>query len=426
MSDPLNRAAPMRHHKRVWLRPRAWPTLSLVAAVALTASLGCLTPASDSRAQSASQGAGATLQATEPLAIPAQAAVENEADLPFHIIDFEWFDAQRQRPVPVRLYWPKPDAHPQAKSVPLVAFSHGLGGSRMGYSHLGRYWASQGYASLHIQHIGSDRQLWTGNVFSTLSKLQNAADASEAMQRVADVRFAVDQLLAINQGQAVASESISRSAAVAPVNASTPASGNAADSQAQRGPRWVPATLTAAPDIAQLLHSRPLNHQRFVLAGHSYGANTAMLLAGARVERDGKVMDFRDPRFQAAILLSAPPFYGEDDFSAILRSVQIPTLHVTTVDDVIRVPGYHSTPDDRIKVFEATGSPVKVLAVFDNGTHSVFTDRRMTGSNAMAVKQATQQLSTAFLRKVFDGDDRPLTGWPGQFKALLARFVGHS
>ena len=132
--------------------------------------------------------------------------------------------------------------------MPLVVFSHGIGGSRRGYSYLGQHWASHGVASLHLQHIGSDRNVWFGNPLGMIGRLQ------------------------------------------------------------------------------------------------------------------------------AAIVLSAPPFYGEPDPATILAPVTVPTLHVTATGDVIRIPGYYSGAEDRVAVFEATGSAAKALAVFDGGSHSMFTD----------------------------------------------------
>ena len=69
------------------------------------------------------------------------------------VLDLDLFDSSRQRPVPARLYLPHraSPAHP----VPLLVFSHGLGGSRLGYSYLGRHWADAGIASLHPQHVGT-------------------------------------------------------------------------------------------------------------------------------------------------------------------------------------------------------------------------------------------------------------------------------
>ena len=61
-----------------------------------------------------------------------------------------WKDPTRDRLVAAKLYLPL-----GATPAPLVVFSHGLGGSREGYSYMGKYWASQGYASLHLPMDGT-------------------------------------------------------------------------------------------------------------------------------------------------------------------------------------------------------------------------------------------------------------------------------
>jgi predicted dienelactone hydrolase len=280
--------------------------------------------------------------------------------------EFDWVDGARHRSVPVRLYWPE-----SAKPVPLVVFSHGIGGSRRGYSYLGEYFAANGIASLHLQHVGSDRSLWTGSLLSLLGRLQDAAQEHEALERVRDLSFALDQLL------------------------------------------------------ADARYGKLIDREHIAAAGHSYGANTAMLAAGASVLRDGRRLQLRDPRVKAALLLSAPPFYGEDNLKAILQSVTLPTLHVTATEDVIRIPGFYSPVSDRIAVYEAIGSPLKALAVFEGGSHSIFTSRGGTGGAALnpQVKLATRELALAFLQRVFDGKDEALKRWPETNRALLARWT---
>lgn len=280
--------------------------------------------------------------------------------------DLDWFDESRQRAVPVRLYWPE-----GSKPVPLVVFSHGIGGSRLGYSYLGQYFASHGMASLHLQHVGSDRSLWTGNPFSLVDRLQVAAHEREALERVKDLSFALDQLLA----------------------------------REEFGGR--------------------IDRGRIAAAGHSYGANTVMLAAGAIVQREGRQIRLRDPRIKAAVLLSAPPFYGEEDLKAILRSITLPTLHVTATEDVIRIPGFYSPVSDRVAVFEAVGSPLKALAVFEGGSHSIFTNRIGTGGTELnpKVKAATKELALAFLQRVFEGKGEALQRWPETYRPLLARWT---
>ena len=167
-----------------------------------------------------------------------------------------------------------------------------------------------------------------------------------------------------------------------------------------------------------------IDGERIVAAGHSYGANTTLLAAGAAVERDGQPLNLRDARIKAAIVISAPPFYGESSPQKVLAGIRVPSLHITATEDVIRVPGYYSPAADRVAVFEATGGPAKTLAVFEGGSHSIFTDRAGTGGALLnpQVKAATQALSTAFLGSVFGGDSSTLRQMGQRFSALLARF----
>jgi dienelactone hydrolase len=299
---------------------------------------------------------------------PPATAARPAASASFSTRDYDWLDGARERRVPVRLYLP--DAASANQPVPLVVFSHGIGGSRAGYSYLGRFWASQGYASLHLQHVGSDRSVWFGNPFEMVARLQGAAQEAEAVARVRDLSFALDQVL-----------------------------------RGELAPR--------------------LDGQRIVAAGHSYGANTTLLAAGASVQRNGEQLDLRDRRIKAAIVLSAPPFYGEASPQQILGPIRVPSLHVTATEDIIRIPGYYSGAEDRVAVFDATGSARKTLAVFNGGSHSMFTDRAGTGGAQLnpQVKEATRELSLAFLDSVFKGDEVALAAWPKQFAGIVARYT---
>ncbi len=306
------------------------------------------------------QGAAA-LALAAPLGLRAQGTEAGAYDT----LDLDWADTARQRPVPVRLY--RPRAMAAGARVPLIVFSHGIGGSRRGYTWLGRFVAAHGIASLHLQHVGSDRTLWSGGLFSLVGRLQDAAQADEALARVRDFRFALDTLLAGEWGSAI-------------------------------------------------------DPARIVAAGHSYGANTSLLVAGAQVPQTADPL--ADPRVRAAFVMSAPPFYGEPEPRRILQGVTVPTLHVTCTDDVIRIPGYWSGFEDRLQVFEATGSARKWLAVYEGGSHSIFTDRAGTGGALLnpQVKQATRELALAFVRGVFDDDETALAQWPQRHAGILARF----
>ena len=108
----------------------------------------------------------------------------------------------------------------------------------------------------------------------------------------------------------------------------------------------------------------------------------------------------------------------------ILGPVQLPTLHVTATGDVIRIPGYWSGAEDRIAVYEAIGSKHKGLAVFEGGSHSMFTDRAGTGGVELnpRVKQATKELSLAFVdTRVGRGGASAMKQWVERYRAILAR-----
>jgi hypothetical protein len=80
---------------------------------------------------------------------------------------------------------------------------------------------------------------------------------------------------------------------------------------------------------------------------------------------------------------------------------------------------------DRLAVFEAVGSPMKALAVFEGGSHGIFTNRGGTGGAELnpQVKAATRELALAFLRRVFDGAGDALERWPRTYAPILARWV---
>jgi pimeloyl-ACP methyl ester carboxylesterase len=281
--------------------------------------------------------------------------------------DLDWVDATRQRSVPVRVYWPLAEAAERSgNALPLVVFSHGIGGSRRGYSYIGQHLASQGIASLHVQHIGSDRQLWWGNLLQLPDRLRLAAQPGEALERVKDVRFALNRLLT------------------------------------EQGAR--------------------IDVNRLIMAGHSYGANTSLLLAGAAIPG---YEGLAEPRFKAAVFISAPPLHGVDAPSQALAAIQVPTLHITCTEDVIRVPGYFSTAKERIALFEQTGSVHKWLAVFHGGSHSVFTDRGGTGGLAQnpRIKGATKRLVADFVRAVLDGHEERMGSWRSAHQGLLSQWV---
>ena len=345
---------PVHRSVSVVVRPSLKYGLALVASLLAAVAL---------RAESVSNPSAMGQAAPKPAATAAVDA--------FRTVDLLWIDASRQREIPVRMYWP--DAASPSAAVPLIVFSHGLGGSKNGYSYLGKHWASLGLASLHVQHAGSDRAVWGGNIFRLASNLSSAASEASAIDRARDVSFAITSILASKE------------------------------------------------------YGPSIQAKAIAVAGHSYGANTALLIGGATVERNGKPLSFIDERVKALVLISAPPFVGEGDMVTVLGPIKVPTLHVTGTEDVIRMPGYYSDVTDRINVFDAISSPDKVLTVLKGATHSIFTDRSDRAGVELnsVVKRATRELSGVFLKSVLAGaPGKSVDDWLQAQSALLDRYSG--
>lgn len=264
---------------------------------------------------------------------------------PVGVEDHDWIDDTRRRPVPARLYAPQTTS----ARVPLIVFSHGLGGSRYGYSHLGRFWASHGFAALHLQHAGSDRGVWGERGLAMLGALRSAANIDNAVARAIDVRFALDTLLV-------------------------------------DGP-W----------------RERIDRGRIGIAGHSFGANTAILASGARFRDGDAVRSFGDPRIRAAVLMSPPALPSDQDPFFVYSAVGLPTLHLTGTRDETMIPGLTTLAVDRRIPFDSMAALPRYLGIFDSGRHSMFADWSRDDTSAR-IKASARDLTLAFWRSVLDGD----------------------
>ena len=278
-------------------------------------------------------------------------------------LEVVWVDEARQRAVPARIFVPafvRPPVQATGAlatsmtqatlgSTPLIVFSHGLGGSRLSYMHLGRHWASQGFISIHLQHAGSDRSIWTASGLAVLSSLKSAASTDNAIARARDVSFAIDQVQ------------------------------------------------------KETSLSKLIDFECIAVAGHSFGANTALLAAGAKFRLDGKLMSFADPRIKAAIILSPPSLPGDQDPIYVYNPIRIPTFHLTGTRDDTPIPGLSTMANQRSEAFDSMVATPRYLAVYEGGRHSMFHDRTLD-STSVGIKNSTKTLSTLFLRSTLMHD----------------------
>lgn len=287
------------------------------------------------------------------------------------VLDTEWKDTARERSLPLKIRIPD-----GSEKVPLVFFSHGLGGSREGGKAWGEHWSANGYLVVHVQHPGSDESLWKGAGEGVpKQRLMRGATAEQLLGRVDDVRFLLDEF-AMQQAKADA-------------------------------PVWV----------------KRADLSRIAMTGHSFGARTTMSLAGERYP--GPIKSLADARITAFIAFSPatqglkrtwPERYGE---------MAKPFLTVTgTIDSDLLGAG--SNPKNRAALFDAQLAGDKFRVVFEGGDHAVFGGgelrdaawlNRVTGENhesttaatARVIREATNTLTLKFLDAYLKGDTKAKT-----------------
>lgn len=77
----------------------------------------------------------------------------------------------------------------------MILFSHGLGGSRHGYNYVRTCWTARGYATIFLQHPGSDESLHQGVSRSqAVRQLRGAATRKNMNLRVDDVSDVIDAI----------------------------------------------------------------------------------------------------------------------------------------------------------------------------------------------------------------------------------------
>jgi predicted dienelactone hydrolase len=282
----------------------------------------------------------------------------------------DWHDKTRDRDVPVKIYYPKSGRGP----FPVIIFSHGLGGSRDGYEYLGRYWAGHGYVSVHLQHPGSDAEVWKGRARPMEALRRAAKDPQAARNRPLDVRFAIDQ-----------AERIGR----------------------EHGP----------------LEGR-LDRSRIGMAGHSFGAWTTLVAAGeAMIGPGSRERTLADPRIKAAVAMSAPVPQNKDILDQAFAGVKIPCFQMTgTLDDS---PIGETKALERRLPFDHIRAADQYLVTFNGGDHAIFggRSRLLHGGEKDAVFQdLILAATTAFWDAYLKGDaqaEKFLTG--DGFKMVLGK-----
>lgn len=220
----------------------------------------------------------------------------------------EFVDAARGgRPVLWKAYLPSGPG-----KAPVVVYSHGGGGSRESGTQYGEHLASHGVGSLHLQHIGSDRDAFRSDPRQIA---QAATEPSLGKPRFDDVAFAVQEL--------------------------------------RRG---------AGP-------ASRLDAARIGIAGHSLGAITTLIIAGQLVTGYGQTLAVSN--IKGAFALSpSPPRAGYGDAATAFANMLVPIFHLTgTKDDAPN--GDFRAPARRIP-YDRTSTVDQRLLILNGANHFTF------------------------------------------------------
>lgn len=231
-----------------------------------------------------------------------------------NVVDQEWKDPARDRVVPVRLRVPTGSG-----PFPVILFSHGLGGSRGGGELWGESWAKHGYIVVHMQHPGSDESLWRGEgMAQAMRNARGAMNAKNANLRTGDVSFVLDEL-------------------------------------GRR--RSLGDALLARADL-----------QHIGLAGHSFGAQTTLAVAG---EKGPLAASRADPRIRAAIAMSPAAWGPEGNMTERYAGIRIPFMSLTGTEDKVGLTP-NITPENRRLPYKFMPAPDKYLLVLNGANHMVY------------------------------------------------------
>jgi predicted dienelactone hydrolase len=283
-------------------------------------------------------------EAADPMPSQTQAT---EAGL---VCDGSLIDVDRGRTLPVRVRLPKETA---TGSVPVILFSHGLGGSTEGGTAWGEAWAEAGFAVIHVQHPGSDRLIWESEETPQARRaaLQRVNFPKQLLARVEDIDFAANQ---IGTGQRVGDCGFA-----------------------------------------------DLDADRIGGAGHSFGAHTMLAAAGQEFVLFGKPRTYGVDRIKTFVVLSpsAPlndPSKSPSAFGAITR----PVFSITgTLDAQPFAPDV--SPATRTSVFAGLPAGENALLVFDEADHMTFNGgelMRARSANDDRVWPLIETLTTAYFK----------------------------
>ncbi|GAA3602541.1 alpha/beta fold hydrolase [Kineosporia mesophila] len=279
------------------------------------------------------------------------------------------------RPVPLEI---KVSAPVHGENLPVILLSHGHGASNFlaslhGYAPLANFWAAHGFVVLQPSHLD----------FTGLGLRDDAAGGPLFWRsRVEDLRFVLDHV----------------------------------------------------DDIEAVVPGLPgrVDRSKIAAVGHSLGGHTVSLLAGMTVTdaRDGSVLDLRDKRITASVIMAGP---GSGDGLAAPAAGMFPDLAgssfsqmtgqaLVVVGENDHNPVFSEQDNWRADAYYRSPGPNKTLLTLFGAEHmfggvSGYDAGETTDENPERVA-AVRALIWAYLRSALDSDD---PAWADAVAALTAQ-----
>lgn len=260
----------------------------------------------------------APLEGYDPAANATRPTVEIEHSLT---------DANRGREIPLRITAPAApvDGEP---ALPVIIFSHGLGGSNRAFPTAAELWASAGYIVIRPTHVDSNAFRSSGTPRARFN------DPETWKSRALDQTAILDAL---------------------------------------------PAIIAQHADLTAL----NIDTATVATAGHSFGSQTAHMLAGATLTTEsGELIDLRDERIDAAVPISVQT-PGTAGFTASsYAAISVPVLMITGTKDAT---GNGETGLDRTGVYDFYPEADAYMLFIAEAAHSSFQDRSSMGRAASRI-----------------------------------------
>ena len=241
-------------------------------------------------------------------------------------------DSKRNKDLPVRIDFPKSKG-----TFPVIVFSHGAGASGSSYVPLTRFWATHGYVVIQPTHADSiSLRREQGENARMIDILEGSAlnDPAAWEARARDISFILDSFAEIER---------------------------------------------RAPELKGKMDTK-----RIGIGGHSYGAYTSQLIAGATINTHGAkpAQSFRDERPRAIMLLSPQGRNAQGLTDTSWQQMTRPMISMTGTLD----KGLSGQPFEwRLDPFKFSPAGDKYQVLMTGANHLSFTGRLAEGHPAIGL-----------------------------------------